>query len=306
MISNSAKEKWINFFSDKYTPFEWLCTKLCLIMLIGPGLLFPLFTRIDAPYPASLCVLINCNQVLQNPFKWIIAIVIVSALLLYLFEVRMVYTTLLLFFLSLLIYSIEESNGLLTRRGVLSLLFFAQFLAYLFNNIRPRNSLAKDRIQFTAQFIAAAYLLAAISKLTTSGMAWISDSPNVALQVLKSFDYSYFDTGLKEELYRGAHMSSLIAAHLVWVKFLFGSALILEFFSFMLLGSKRTAFIYALFLLAMHIGILITMDIFFPTITFPLITFLINPIYLLYLSGYSAYCFVKYHLKSNQLTSGAE
>ena len=201
----------------------------------------------------------------------------------------MLYTTLLLFLLTLLVYSIEESNGLRDRRGILSLLFFAQFLAYLFQRLGTDTALEKNRIQFTAQFIAGAYLLAAISKLTASGLAWISDSPYVALQILKSFDYAYFDTGLKVHLAKGIQMSYFITTHTSLIKALFTSTLVLELFAFVIMFSKRLAFIYSILLLGMHLGILIVMDIFFPTISMPLIIILINPFYLLYLTGYSVY-----------------
>jgi hypothetical protein len=289
MISSSVKEKWNSFLSDTYTKEEWFCTKLAIVLLVGPGLVFTLFNRSSAPFPIGLCKLIDCNLALADPFRWAFAAIIIVALLLFLAEVKMVYTTFSLFLLTMVIYSIEESNGLRGRNGILSLMFLAHFFAYLFQQLKWDTSLGRNRIQFTAQFIAAAYLLAAISKLTASGLAWVTDSPFVALQILKSFDYAYFDTGIKMHSDKGIQMAAWISQHVAVVKFLFGFTLVLELCAFTIMLKKKIAFFYSLLLMGMHFGMLIMMDIFFPTISIPLIIFLINPFYLIYLAGYTVY-----------------
>lgn len=287
MQPNSLQAKWSNFLAGEYTAAEWLCIKISVMLFIGPGLIHPLFNRVNVPLPSGLCELLNCGFALQPYMRWIIAALITSGLLAFLFEKKMVYSTLLLFIASLLIYSIQESQGHLRRSGILSLIFLAQFAAYSLHRLGVSANLSRNRVQFTAQFIAGAYLLAALSKITTSGWAWFTDSPNVALQVIKSFDYGYFDSANYQLLQTGQKTATWISNHTTLVKLLFGSALLLELGSFMLLCKKQIAFVYALLLLCMHLGILWVMDIFFPTISFPLIIFLINPLYILYLCAWS-------------------
>jgi hypothetical protein len=224
----------------------------------------------------------------------------VAALIAFVLEKKMLYVTLFLFVTTMLIHSIEESQGNLGRAGLMSLIFLAQFAAYAFQRFGLSGNLNRNRIQFAAQFIAGVYLLAALSKMTTGGWAWFNDSPNVALQVLKSFEFAYFNTGDLSQLQRGQETATWITTHPVLVKLLFGSAIILEACSFMLLGKKQLAFVYALLLLCMHLGINSLLNILFPTISLPLVIFLINPLYILYLCGWSIYYIIHSKLKAQE------
>lgn len=288
-MMNSATEKWNSFFSEKVTHLEWFCSKLTLTVFVAPGMVFPLYYRSNTPYPNGLCELLNCNLAFVPAIRLVLACGIALAFVLYLLEKKMLCATLLLFALSILVYSIEESNGLRDRRGIQSMIFLAQFLAYFLQKTGKDANVERNRIQFTLQFIAAAYLLAALSKLNTSGLSWITDAPYVALQVIKSFDYAYFDTGLHQPLLKGTSMATFITHNPLLIEVIFGTALVLELCSFILLFRKTVAFAYALLLLCMHIGILLVMDIFFPTISVPLVIIIINPLYLLYLTMNSIY-----------------
>ncbi len=287
MQHNLLKAKWTNFFSGAYSDAEWLCIKISVFILLGHMLIFPLFNRVDVPFPLGLCEWMDCRFALHPMWRWVMAGLIAAGLLAFLLEKKMFYITLFLFCSSMLVHSIEESQGNMGRAGLMSLVFLALFFAYALQRFGVSENVSRNRIQFVAQFIAGVYLLAACSKMSSAGWAWFTESPNVALQVLKSFDNVYFDTGDLSALQKGQATAAWISSHPVLVKLLFGSAIVLETCSFMLLGKKPVAFVYALLLFCMHLGIYQVLHILFQTISYPLIIFLINPLYILYLCGWS-------------------
>jgi hypothetical protein len=190
-------------------------------------------------------------------------------------------TTFLMFLLCLILFSLEESNGILMRCGLYTMIFFAQFMAYL----RHTDKMKAERIQYSIQIVAAGYMLAGISKLRDSGLAWITDSPLGSIQIIKSYCNYYFDSGEIAQLQKGIELSGVVLKHALIVKILFGLSLMFELFAWISLRSKKYALIYGLLLLSMHIGIYYFMNILVIAIFYPMVAVMINPLSILYLSA---------------------
>jgi hypothetical protein len=156
--------------------------------------------------------------------------------------------------------------------------FFVQALAYYRNN----STLSEERIQFPIQIIAAGYMLAAISKLSEAGLHWVTDSPRISLQILKGYSYTYFNTGDITAYKLGMARAAFITQHKAMVEIVCGISLFLELFAWIAVKNKRTAFVYGLLLLAMHVGIFYFLNVFIGAVFYPMLVFMVNPLYLLY------------------------
>lgn len=244
-----------------------------------------LFTSIDTysvPYPTGICAFFNCSIIVsQYTFFLFITFGVILAIL-YILEKWMLITTFLMFLISLIFFTLEESNGILNRNGLYTMIFLAQFVAYYRNNLELKN----ERIQFSVQIIAAGYTLAGISKLKLSGLNWVADAPLVSIQVIKNYYYHYFDIGDINYAARGIALADFIIQHPLLIKILFSSSLLLELFALLAIKNKIRALVYGFLLTMMHLGIYYFMNIIIVSIFAPMFIILINPLGLFYSIGY--------------------
>ena len=279
MKSSFTSARWNNFFANDYLPLEWTSVKISISAIVCFFSIYILYYRTAQPFPSGICQYINCAYWTADAIRLPVSILLVLLSLMYIAEVQMIFSTLLLFVLAVFIFSLDESNGNPAENGILALVFFAQFVAYLQNKFNAQSNLSKNRMQFSAQFFSAAYTLSAISKLHVSGFAWFTDdAPKFALEVMRVFNSVYVTNGLNEYTDKGLSVASFIIAHPLFTKLILGGSLLLELCAFSLMLNKKTAFVYSFLLLAFHAGIFYTMNIFFPTITLPLIVFFFNPV----------------------------
>lgn len=270
------KQFTLNFFNT-YSDAEWIGIKIALsLMWLG---IFR-YTSINQDiilYPTGLCAFFDCSLLTSNyTFAVLIFIGVILAIL-YILEKWMPFTTFLMFFISLLIFTLEESNGILNRNSLYSMAFLAQFFAYYRNN-NNNNNLKSERIQFPIQIIAAGYVLAGISKLKESGLNWITSAPQASIQILKNYCYAYFDTGQVHYLNHGMKLVNFTLENVLFIKIIFASSLFLELFAWIAIKNKQNALIYGLLLTAMHLGILYFMHIMIVSIFAPMIIFMVNPV----------------------------
>lgn len=274
---------WSKIWSKEYGDTEWLCLK---IFFAGWSFLHTtaiLFLYSSAPYPSGILSFFSPEYLMLLPVRIAIAVGLFVLLVLYVLEIRVALVTFIIFILSVFIFSIGESNGVMGRNGLMSLTWIAQCLAYSMHAVGRAGDLRRNRFQFPLQAMAAVYTLAAISKLIASPMHWISDAPYLALQIIKSFDFAYYTTGDPSLHTAGIDRAYLITAHPYLTRILLAASFLLEICSFVLMTGRRPAIVYGLLLLSMHIGISYFMDIFFPNISVPMITFAINPLYIIYI-----------------------
>lgn len=261
----------------------WLCMKLSFVVLAAVFLLYVLYNRSGQPFPSGICRWVDCSRLTAAPIRLLVTGVLLVMAVLYVLERHMRWVTLVLGLLSVFIFSLEESNGNPAKNGLISLSFLAQSLAYwLYGDASSGQLLALRRVQFPAQIFAAAYTLAAISKLQVSGLHWFTDdSPKFALEVLRVHMSRYATSGLPADEARGYFVAGFIQNHPLFTQLFLGMALLIELGAFCLLLNRRVATVYTLLVLCMHIGFYVTLHIFFPTIILPVVVILLNPLYLL-------------------------
>lgn len=276
-------------YTNKYTNLEWSFIKIVLIALWIKLAIIVLNSFQTIPIPQGICKLIPCELFLDGYIKYALILVIIIASLLYLLEIKQMYTCLVLFSVSTFLFTVEESNGILNRNGLFTFVFFAQFLAYLLHQYDSKSDIKKNRIQFSVQIIAAGYTLSALSKLYHSGIFWIQDGKRITLQILKSFYTVFVTEGDITWIRKAENMVDFIENHPLIVSLLLGSSLFLELFALVSIKSKKHALIYGLFLLLMHLGIYIVMDITIGSIVYPMILFMINPYYIIWVIMKNSY-----------------
>lgn len=272
-----SKIRWSNLFDDSFTAEKWLCIKIGVVYM-----LVPMFHVLSRYYPDSVGLWsLMDTSILQNPYvKAGVVACIILLLTLYLLEKEMIWTSLLLFFISVFVFSIRESNGIMSRGGLVSLVLLAQCMAYIFHRFNSDRNLNYDRIQFSIQFIAAMYTLAAISKWHDSGLNWVIDAPKMALQIQKSYDYAFVSNGDLSYREKGVFIAEWVIRHPLITQIAMAATLVIETFAGLMLISRKWAFYYGMLLLCMHIGIMIMMNI--SSFMVPLVIFCFNPLFLLY------------------------
>lgn len=270
------------YFNNDYTKWEWICIKISLLA-IWLKTIFPLFNFYkEVAMPLGICKILPCEYLNSSWIAIFILITIIVFSVLYLLEKRMMLSTFIIFFLSLLFFTLEESNGVFERRGLLTFMFFAQFIAYALHSFLKRDfNLTTYRVQFSIQVIAIGYFLSGCSKLMTSGLQWITDGIRMPLQILKSFHSSYANNGEEFFLEQGAQMVQFIESNHLLVYFVLAGTLLLELGAIsVLFFSKKYTVVYGILLFCMHMGIFIVMDIKIVTIFHPMIALFLNPLYL--------------------------
>ncbi len=269
-----------NSFFDYNNKLGWLTVKIGLAFCLAPYLINCLFKYTSQPFPVGICTVVNCATFTASPTRLLTIIALSIALMLYVLEIAM---TLNLFFLStisIVILSLEESNGMSVENGVLSLLFFTQFLAYLINVFNADSSLNKNRIQYPLQIIAAVYVLAGISKVWASGSNWFwDDAPKFTLEIQRVFFAKFATNGEHYYQQMGICTTDFFLKNIFMLKGMLFFALLFELFAFIMLFNRKLSFIYGFVLLAMHLGIYLIMNITFPTIMVPMLVITINPLY---------------------------
>lgn len=271
----------MNSLTNKFNTSEWVAMKIS-ISIIWIYMIFIILTTYDSvPLSTSICKILPCNLI-TSPFISILVFVIsIVILLFYILEVHIKKALLAIFIISVIVFTIEESNGILNRRSMLSFIFFAQLVAYLL--YEGKNEVLKNqRILLSIQVVAAAYTLSALSKLEISGFQWFLDGKNIVLQILKSNYYDYIGNGDIINVLNGWKNVELIQKHTYLLYLLLASSLILELFSFISILGKRQAFVYGALLSGMHIGIYLLMNIRIEAIILPMVIFMVNPLYLFY------------------------
>ena len=284
MKCHYTKGRWNSLSTDVYSSVEWRCLKIFFGAVFFINVFGALNEFNSIPYPHGIFRLISDIHTVSLPLKISLTLSLVTLLVLYLSEISMAIVTALLFFCSVFIYSIGESNGVMGRNGLMSLVFFAQSMAYILDHYKNGSRLATNRVQFSLQAVAAVYTLAAISKINASGIHWLTDAPYLSLQILKSFSFEYVTTGDTTYLNQGIAKASWVLQHPFITRFLLGSSLVLESLSLIMITGKKRALIYGILLLSMHLGIKWAMNISFESISLPMVTFCLNPLYLVYLT----------------------
>jgi len=235
--------------------------KVFLSIVLTPYLIAVLFRFNTQPFPEGICRIFDCSSFALTPFNYFISAALIFLSVMNILEKKIIFILSAYCFLCIAILSLERSNGVYHREEVWSMILLIQLLVYVIASFKKKSveekfSFIRDKgMQYSRQMIAAAYVISGITKLQTAGLNWIIDSPNFAIQVVKSYSSKYYDTGNVYFLQKGEIVSQLILNHPHLIQLLFAGALMLELFAFVAVLNRKSAFWYGLLLLAMQIGI---------------------------------------------------
>ena len=119
-------------------------------------------------------------------------------------------------------------------------------------------------VYYSQVAIAGAYVIAGLSKILRSHVKWIIDSPDVAVQIVKSHSQKYYEYLHPEWADMGMGYATWIAEHPWLSRIMLTSGLGLELFAFLLLINRAWAAVIGLSLIGMHYSIGIIMGLDFP------------------------------------------
>jgi hypothetical protein len=166
-------------------------------------------------------------------------------------------TTSLLCLLTVLVGTYVNSAGAIKHHHqIVSLILLTQAVWHIWYAVRHRGHqdfLVRERwgAFVSQQAIAATYVVTAITKLTTSGFAWIRAADNYPIQLRKSNQQAYYDT-LEAATEAGSAMEKFIGAHPQMARAMLAGGLAVELFAFLALLGRRWSFIYGCLLLFFH------------------------------------------------------
>lgn len=276
-MKNTLKKIW----TGDYQFNEWVCMKIPFVAVWYFLVAKVLISTRELANPSGICTVIDCSFLVNPVYKYVILIITLIPAAWYIAERKMLLATSLLMVFSILIFSVEESNGLLSRSSLFSFIFLAQFFAYLQAKLKNENNAYLLAIPFSIQAVAAAYTLSGISKLLHSGIQWMFSGKYMQLQVLKSY-YSKYANDLDPAFLNQANQAvSFVQAYPQILTTLLGVVLLLELFAWIAVINKKTAFLYGLLLLCMHAGMLGLLHIFLFSLAFPMIVFMLNPVFVI-------------------------
>jgi hypothetical protein len=270
-------------WNNNYTTIEWEFMKISFVIFWLNAIITIFIEDNFIPMPIGVLSFLQPNSSISVSLKLVCLILIMIAIYFYISEKQMIWVTSFLFITSVLVFSIEESNGIFRRNDLFSFIFFSQFFSYVFKAKNIDSNIEKNRVQFSVQVIAVGYTLSAISKLNASGLNWVFDGRKMPLQIMKSFFYSYVNDGNNFFIQKGNEMIKTFNNNLYLVYFLLGFSLFLEFFAVVSIFNKKISFIYGLLLLVMHIGIFWVLDVAIKGIYIPMLIFMVNPLFLFWI-----------------------
>lgn len=268
------------YWSREYSTTEWTYMKYSISAIWLLCITYILLFYKSIKYPISFCKFIDCNVANLFAVKVFLAVCAIISIIFYIQEKYMRLALGMISVISVFIFTISDSMGFYDRYDMISCVFIAQLLAYLFFS---KKNLAQRRIQFPIQAIAACYTMAAINKLLTSGIDWVLKTENFALQAKKGYMFAYADYGSLSAIHKSNLMSDFFMTYPMITEAMLIISLLLELCSIIVIFDKRIAISYGALLLIMHIGILIFINVFLFAVVPVAMFFLINPAYFVYI-----------------------
>lgn len=283
-------DNYLNFQTN-YTDFRWKWLKIPFIIFWLFTASTVLFEASDLIMPTSICRFFDCSIFLSFTAKIVSFFAMLFLVILYVLEIKMLYVTAFLSFLSILIFTMEDSHGIYNRNDILSGILIAQFAAYVLFQLNKSNDLLfKNRIFFSQQMVLAIYFLSGISKIISSGFFWFLNTELFALQVHKANMNKYID--FKNEFYieKAERLTAFILSNPNITALLLFLTLLIEISVIVtLFMDKKWLVYYGVLLLLLHVGIWVFMSIMITPIIVVNLIFLVNVFYFLFSVPFKSY-----------------
>lgn len=265
-------------FQTSYSETQWVWLKVPFIIVWFLTFSISLFRLSEITAPLGVCKFVDCSYFLSINFKVIFFISSLIASILYVLEKRMILSLSILTFCSVLIFTIEDSQGIFDRNDILSGILLAQLFAYiLFSKQKSVTELRKKRIHYSQQVIVAFYFLSGLTKLMQSGISWGSNTRGFALQVYKSNLNKYIDFGNDYFLKSANTMVDFVVNNPILFSILLTTTLLIELSGILFIFLKpKWLILYGVLMIFVHIGIWFVMKIYITPIILVNLIFLIG------------------------------
>lgn len=273
-------------FKIKYDPVELLLQRVALALVVFLGLIrLEVFN--SQPSPIGLAWRFDLTFIHDPALTpWFTAALLLS-LLLYIWGRATLLALSYLLAYWVVVHTLSHSQGAIGHgTNLVGLVLLALWsghgtaLVYrlLRQPLRPGTDLnAHDLANyFTMQVIAAAYIVAGISKLILSKGTWIDQLPNIAVAVQRNHDQRYYNDLTPGLMEKGRFLADLIAQHPTATRLLFSGGLLVELLAFLALLNRRAAFLVGVSLYVMHVLIEQTMALNFYRNKWILLIYFIN------------------------------
>ena len=129
---------------------------------------------------------------------------------------------------------------------------------------------------YSRQTIVATYVVAGVTKLVHSSGLWAWHAPNLAVEIARRHDQSYFETLGAHHLERGELVVSTMLAYPNLLRVALLGVLLVEAGSFVALFGRRASVVVGLLILSLHLGIGVLMHIRFPQHEWLLVIYLVG------------------------------
>jgi hypothetical protein len=273
----SMSEDSSKFWSNTYSNDEWIRMKFVFITGWVSLLGFVLLNLTNIDTPKGICLHFDCNWLQFISMKMIIAFLTLICSMYYLREQHMIMSLSGLSIISILILSAGESNGIPSRSELLSAVLIAQLVAYIKNRItHDQSALSQDRITYSVQVIAAAYMLSAFTKLRGLGFDWIFQEEELALNARIAILRIYADYGWTSAVEYADFVNGILSNNPIMVSIILFLTLVIESIAFVCFFGKKATILYGLLLVAFHTSIFLIMLVFVPPILMIVFVFILN------------------------------
>ena len=265
----------------KYGPRSWAYARI----ITGIFWLTFIIVDIRAPHPEAcdigLCHFLNCLFFTTHPVSYVVIALAILLAGMYMAEKKMMLTTFLMSLTGCVVFSVATANGNGMRMEVVTIVLIAQFIAYTqyrYADLSFKNATrARNRAMlYSIQVIAACYVIAAISKLHITGIAWVAQAPNIAIRVIKASSSRALDYNMPAFKHSGQVVAAAVMQHPFIIQISFGLALAIEFFAFIALASRFFCRKYSYLILTIHLFILLIMNILIPAFVVMVIAYMVN------------------------------
>lgn len=189
-------------------------------------------------------------------------------------------------------WTLEQSQGAIGHASqIVALVLLAMWLGYAVGPWfwrrtgfrQPGLTLDDLSMYWVQQMIAAAYVVAGVSKLVRSGVQlapllprWLADVQYIPVQIVKTHHEAYYTLPNPELLERSQRLAGFFALHPDLTRLFFGGGLAVELLAFLLLINRAWAAWIGLSMLVMHVMVELTMELRFTMNQLVVLVFLVN------------------------------
>ncbi len=268
-----------------YENWEWILMRAFFaIVVLVPA------TSFDLPYegqpqPQGIAVFVDTTWIAAEAAGPWVKGFFYGALALYIVGFLPFVATTGLLVIHLTIGALENSQGGTHHTTqIIGFVLVGQFLAHVYFKVRRlisresvwKNASASLQVYLSQQLIAAAYVVAGLTKLIRSDGRWLAEVGNLPMQIEKGIDKTYYDTLQRPAEGTVPWMVRVMEDWPVLARLMLGGGWFLELFAFLALWNRWALAVFGVGLILMHETISAAMGLGFAYNKAVLLVFFVN------------------------------